>query len=266
MDGPFGIGFGPVLVLIALLGGVLWATLWLGEAAGPSRRVILSFLIRVFLPMAILLGVPLVVLGQIVTLEERLWQALIAGLVIATGWLATAIFGEIERASRKAERTRDFHKALYAEVLNTREALWGKGLAEEQGQALLERMEHDPTFTPFIPREQHDRVFHAQLDQIDVLPRQTIDAVVAFYSQVSAIAALVEDMRGDRFQQLDQERRIAMVEDYLELRQRTFVMARNILLLINAYAEGGAAKAEALSAKINSPVVDRTGPASRDRD
>tara|TARA_R110000850_G_scaffold52179_2_gene126370 strand:- start:231 stop:1031 length:801 start_codon:yes stop_codon:yes gene_type:complete len=266
LDGLLRIGFGPLLVLIAVLAGVLYAALYLGRGAGPSRRVILSFLIRVFLPIAILLGLPLVLLGQVVALEERLWQALIAGLVIATGWLATAIFAEIERAARKAERTRDFHKALYAEVLNTREALWGKGQAEDQGQALLERMEHDPTFTPFIPREQHDRVFTAQLEHIDVLPRQTIDVVVAFYSQVAAIAALVEDMRGERFQQLDQPRRIAMVEDYLELRHRTFVMGRNLLLTINAYAEGGAAKAEALSKQINNPVVDRTGPAGRGRD
>ncbi len=71
MDGLLRIGFGPLLVLIAVLAGVLYAALYLGRGAGPSRRVILSFLIRVFLPIAILLGLPLVLLGQVVALEER---------------------------------------------------------------------------------------------------------------------------------------------------------------------------------------------------
>ncbi|SFI48727.1 hypothetical protein SAMN04488095_1020 [Jannaschia pohangensis] len=260
-------GIGPVGAgaLIAVLAAGLWASLYLGPNASVSRRVILPFVLRVAFPMAVLLGVPLLVVGQVVDLEDRLWQALIAGGVIATGWLATAVFGEIERATRKAERTRDFHKALYAEVLNTLEAIWGKGEAEAQGQALLERMEEEPDFVPFIPREHHDRVFVAQLDDIDVLPRQTIDAVVAYYSQVAAIAALVEDMRGDRFQHLSQPRRIAMVADYLDLRRRTFVMGKSVLRLIHAYAEGGPAKAEALAKTLSSPGADPSGPAYRDK-
>jgi len=260
-----GISPGAAIALIAVLGTGLGLSLFWGANAAASRRVILPFVLRVAFPMAVLLGVPLLLVGQLVDLEDRLWQALIAGGVIATGWLATAVFGEIERVSRKAERTRDFHKALYAEVLNTLEAFWGKGEAEAQGQDLLDRMAEDATFVPFIPREQHDRVFTAQLEEIDVLPRQTIDAVVAYYSQIASIAALVEDMRGDRFQKLDQPRRIAMVADYLDLRRRAFYMGKNVLRLVNAYAEGGPAKADAFAKTLNTPDVDQSGPAYRDR-
>lgn len=257
----------------ALLLAALGASLWLGEDARATRRVILGFLFRVAMPMAILLGVPLLALGQIVDLEDRLWQALIAGLVIATGWLATAIFAETERAARKSERTRDFHKALFAEVQNTLSAFWDEGQAERHARELVGRMEADEDFVPFIPREQHMRVFDALMDDIEVLPRQTIDTVVTFYSHVAAIAALAEDMRGQAFRRLPQQRRIALYRDYIDMRLRAFAVGQYLLRLITAYADGGPAKAEAVALKsgagrsrpVSSPVAapsDREGPGS----
>ena len=232
-------------VLVAgLLAALLGASLYLGEDARATRRVILSFVFRVALPMAILLGLPLVALGQAVDLQDRLWQALIAGLVIATGWLATAIFAETERAARKAERTRDFHKALFAEIQNALSVFYGEGQAEPHARDLIGRMEADPSFVPFIPQEHHARVFEALAKDIEVLPRQTIDTVVAFYSHVAAIAALAEDMRGPGFRRLPQDRRIALYRHYIDMRLRAFAVGQYLLKLIAAYADGGPERAE----------------------
>lgn len=247
---------------------LLLASLWLGEDARATRRVILSFLFRVALPMAILLGLPLVALGQVVDLEDRLWQALIAGLVIATGWLATAIFAETERAARKAERTRDFHKALFAEIQNTLSVFYGEGQTDQHVDALIARMEADEDFVPFIPQEHHSRVFEALMKDIEVLPRQTIDTVVSFYSHVSAIAALAADMRGHGFRRLPQDRRIALYRHYIEMRLRAFAMGQYLLKLIAAYADGGPERAEAFAYKagargtrsINNREAGRNGP------
>ena len=258
----------PVLIAGGVAASLLAASLWLGEDARATRRVILSFVFRVALPMAILLGLPLVALGQLVDLEDRLWQALIAGLVIATGWLATAIFAETERAARKAERTRDFHKALFAEVQNALSVLYGEGQAERHAEALVARMEAEPDFVPFIPQENHSRVFEALLKDVEVLPRQTIDTVVAFYSHVSAIGTLAEDMRGQGFRRLPQDRRVALYRHYIEMRQRAFAVGQYLLKLIAAYAEGGPERAEAVARKsgafrprgVSSREAGRSGP------
>ncbi|MEM8850974.1 MAG: hypothetical protein AAGE03_13190 [Pseudomonadota bacterium] len=251
---------------------VFWAALWLGKGAEAPRRVILSFLFRVALPMSILAGVPLVLLAQLVVLEDRLWQALIAGSVIATGWLATAVFGETGRRAAKAERTRDSHKALFAEIQNALSAFYGEGQAEADAAALIDRMRADPDFVPFIPREHHDRVYGALMDEIEVLPRQTIDAVVAFYAQVAAIQFLAEDMRADGFGSLPQDRRIAIYEDYVAMRLRAFAMGQYVLKLIAAYAAGGAAAADRVARRsgargvsgLSNPDGDRTGPEDRE--
>ncbi|MEM8824528.1 MAG: hypothetical protein AAGF30_13025 [Pseudomonadota bacterium] len=257
-----------ILPAAAALALVFWAALWLGKGAEAPRRVILSFLFRVALPMSILVGVPLVLLAQVVVLEDRLWQALIAGSVIATGWLATAVFAESERRSAKAERTRDSHKALFAEIQSALSAFYGEGQAGTDSDQLIQRMQFDPDFVPFIPKEHHDTVFQALLDEIEVLPRQTIDAVVAFYALVAAIQSLAEDMRGETFRHLKQDRRIAIYQDYVAMRLRAFTMGEYVLDLIAAYADGGAAEADRVAKQagalgVNSPGAGRTGPAGR---
>lgn len=238
---------------------LLWAALYLGSGAATPRLILSQFLFRIALPMAILLGVPLLFLAQLVDLEDRLWQALIAGTVIAMGWLTTAIFSEIGRSRSKAERLRDYHKALYAEIGNTLRAMWDEGRADDYMTATVARMRRENDFVPFIPHERHDHVFDAIVEEIEVLPRQTIDALVAYYSQVKALSIMAEDMRGEYFRAtLPQERRIAMYEDYADMRRQAFILGQHALELIRAYAAGGAAAADAVIARVNSPDAARS--------
>ncbi|KMK67686.1 hypothetical protein [Puniceibacterium sp. IMCC21224] len=227
--------------------------LFLGEEARVAQGIILQFFVTIALPVLLLLGVPTVSLFAVMGADPRLWQALIAGLVIATGWLTTAIFAELGKRRTRAERLRDYHKALFAEIQDTLSAFYGEGQAQGDSDALLARMQADAEFVPLIPRESHDRVFSALLEEIEVLPRQTIDAVVSYYSLITSIMALAEDMRGDTFRTITQDRRIQMYLDYVGMRQRAYQFGEYTLRLINAYSTGGAIAAEALTQAFNSP-------------
>ena len=177
-------------------------------------------------------------------IDTRVLQAIIAGGVVALGWLVAGWQARREATRLRAEALRDAHKALFGEIRNACADYWAEGEADAHAARVFARMEADAGFTPFVPREVHDRVFVALLPRIDVLPRQTIDAIVAFYALVASIAALVEDMRGDRYPTLEAERRIAVYRAYVGMRQRAFAVGQNALKLIDAYAHGGAAEAD----------------------
>ena len=73
------------------------------------------------------------------------------------------------------------------------------------------------------------------LPDINVLPRQTIDPIVAYYSQLKSIAALVDDMRGESFKAMAQERRIAMYRDYIEMKKQALSFGRYANAVIDAF-------------------------------
>ncbi|KJS41050.1 hypothetical protein [Roseovarius sp. BRH_c41] len=243
-----------LLLLGACAAGILLVAFFVMEEAPVARRVFGQFMFVIALPLLVLVVTPLLLLATWLGVSVPIMQALIAGLVIAGGWLTGAIFNELGKAKAKAERLRDFHKAIYAEIGNALAALWDSGRAQDYARQTIDRMQREPDYIPFIPREHHDHIFDAITTQIDVLPRQTIDAVVAYYSLVKGIANLADDMRGDRFQSLSQDRRILLYSDYLEMRRQAFDTGQFALKLIKAYAADGASAAERLL--INSRDAD----------
>jgi hypothetical protein len=105
-------------------------------------------------------------------------------------------------------------------------------------------MEKEADYVPFIPREHHDHVYDAVITEIDVLPRQTIDAIVAYYSLIKSVSALADDMRGETFKTLDPPRRTAMYSDYVGMRKQAYLFGKYALRLIKAYSDGGARAAQ----------------------
>ena len=180
-------------------------------------------------------------------LDPRIWQALIAGGVVALGWLVNGWRVRQDAGRLRAERTRDAHKALFAEIREVCAAYWLDGAAEARADALMERMAREPGFVPFVARERRGRIYEAMLGEVDLLPRQTIDTVVAFYATVGAVEALAEDMRGDRYPTLAPERRLAIYRDWIAMRARALSYGQAALRIIDAYATGGAAAAERLA-------------------
>lgn len=246
------------LLLLVVAGVVLTVAMVVTEDAPVARRVFSRFVFNIALPLLIIVGVPLVALWLNTDLPEGIWQAIIAGVVIAGGWLTTAIFAELGKAKGKAERLRDYHKAIYAEIGNALFALWDEGDSERYVTEIIARMKTDDSFVPFIPREHHDHIYDAIIDEIEVLPRQTIDAIVAYYSLTKGIAALAEDMRGDAFRALPQARRITVYEDYWSMRKQAFDFGQHTLALILAYSDRGAMAAQAIADAVNSPDAARS--------
>jgi hypothetical protein len=241
------------LILLVGAGAILMIAFVAVDEAAVARRIFGQFVFTIALPLIVLLGVPLVALGAYLDLDVPIWQALIAGLVIAAGWLTSAIFQELGKARAKAERLRDYHKALYAEIGNALATLWDEGQSEGHGARTIEAMRGDAEYVPFVPREHNDHIFNAILADIDVLPRQTIDAIVSYYSLIKGINALADDMRGQGFRILPQARRILVYSDYLEMRRQAFATGQYALKLILAYADGGADGAERAKRAFSSP-------------
>ena len=247
----------PAVLALGLIAGATWLYLRTAdEEARIARDVIRRFLLNIAFPLGLGLGIPIFALAALAGVDPGLMPAFIAGLVIAMGWLTTAVFGELERKRAKEEKLRDFHKALYGEIGSALAALYADGRAQDYADEIVARMEQDHAFVPFIPRESHDRVYAAILREIEVLPRQTIDAIIAFYAMLGTMTAQAEDMRGDGFKAMSQTRRIAMYRDYINMRKRAFRLGEFTLNLISQCAKGGAKAAEAYAKGVNSPDVD----------
>lgn len=251
------LGYAIAAILIAAVAVLPWRVMESGRAA---QRVFTQFLFVILLPLTVIMGSVLFVLGLAVDLDERVWAAVIAGVVIASGWLTTAIFAALDQSRDRAERTRDYHKALYAEIGNALASLYQEGASDRYGQEIVERMQADPAFVPFIPKSHFDHVFDGLVDNIEALPRQTIDAVVAYYTLIKSISAFEADMRGARFQGLEGDRKILIYQDYLGMRKRAFELGQDALRLIKAYSDGGPAAADAKLKELNTRVADPRSP------
>ncbi|SFP17078.1 hypothetical protein [Tranquillimonas alkanivorans] len=181
--------------------------------------------------------------------EVRVQQATIAAVVVAAGWFMGFLLREIGQQLSRSERLRDAHRALYAEIQHN---LGNLGTAEELqgfGQEMLGRIRDADGFVPFIPRERNDTVFRALVSEIHILPRTSIDPVVQYYSQLAALDALVDDMRGDSFKTMSPLRRADIYTDYIGIKLRLIEYGNEALATIDAYAKGGRRKARRVSEK-----------------
>lgn len=193
-------------------------------------------------------------------LESRVVQALVAGIVVAVGWIVNGGNNRREAARLRAEKLRDYHRAIYAEIACYLDNLGSRDALERYRDEIVSRMEADESYVPFIPREQNDRIFQALVGEINILPRATIDPIVVYYNLLQALDALVEDMRSGSFSDLDQSRRVVMYRDYVDLKIQAFEDGHYALRMIAAFADGGrdAAREEEarIARELSSPDVD----------
>lgn len=178
--------------------------------------------------------------------------AVISGLINVAGWVITFRQARRLERDRREEKVIDLQSALLAEIRSDLQALrdvdFDRDLAELS--ARLRAPAEDGSYTPFVPRESDSPIFSAIVQDIAVLPNAVIDPVVLYYRQRETIANFTEDLRAERFSALPQERKLAMMTDYLRLKAYAGQLA----------ADAGAAleRSLGLPASISNRAEDRS--------
>ncbi|MFQ6547819.1 hypothetical protein AADZ90_007665 [Aestuariibius sp. 2305UL40-4] len=193
------------------------------------------------------------------TLDPRIWQAVIAGVFVAGGWIVNGSQNRRRSLRMRQERLRDVHRALFAEIganlqtLGTEEDLWASSAA------VVERMRKGAVqgepYLPFVVRDRKDEVFASIIGEIHILPRTTIDAVVAYYAQLKVIADVTEDLRGESFAALPVERQIKLYEDLTGMKVLAIAFGNHALRMIDTYARDGKQAAQALDQELKKETV-----------
>ena len=146
--------------------------------------------------------------------------ALVGLLGVVLGVILSNSAVRLLDAMRRRERVRDVQTALRAEIRSDLNRLGGIDRVEHL-DAVIERIEGSEltpqSYTPFVPRESDSVVFDAIASEIHLLPTETVDAVVLYFKQVKTIAQFVEDLRGNRFQTLEVDRKVSMYQDYFDM-------------------------------------------------
>jgi len=154
----------------------------------------------------------------------------------------TVIFGAFRDGyfdgKRRRERMKDIQIALLAEIRAYVAGLRRDDLDEFE-PFMVNRMESDESFVPFILREKNDSVFQAILPDIHILPESSIDPVVVYYSQVVAIAEMAIDMRSKVFAELDKERRIEVYRNFIAMKKLAIILGEEAECMLKLYITSG---------------------------
>ncbi len=178
-------------------------------------------------------------------LAPQAQAALIAGLFLAAGWWVVAWQGRKRDAKLRAERVRDVQRALFAEIRAHLAALKRDDIGV-YGARIQERILSEPGFFPFIPTEHNDAIFRAIVGELHVLPRDTVDPIVLYYSQLNAIGAIIADLRGLDVEKIGKQRAAAIYHDYISMKIEAMELAENALQSIRDNIDG-TTSAESLS-------------------
>jgi hypothetical protein len=180
-------------------------------------------------------------------LSPQAQQAVIAGVFLAAGWWVVALQNRRRDANLRAERVRDVQRAIFAEI-RAYLAVLRRDNVGEYGAAIKERILTEASFFPVIPTEHNDALFKAIIGDIHVLPRDTVDPVVLYYSQLNAISAMISDLRELDVAKIDAERAAGMYHDYISMKIEALELGEQALEAIGASLNGrGAAHRRKIS-------------------
>jgi len=178
--------------------------------------------------------------------------AVISSAVTALGWLVAHRQSIRLEKLRRDERVQDVQTAVLAEIRANLAQLQRIDL-EQDADAVAGRIRDGAgqakPFTPFVPSEVDTFVLNAIVSDIHILPTDVIDDVIVYYRQVRAIANLVDDLRSDRYQTLEADRKIEVYRDYIGL-------------LVHARTLGEQAVKVLLGDNLNSSAAGRSAPRS----
>lgn len=162
--------------------------------------------------------------------------ALISAAVAFALWLANARREAGREARRRRERAADVRLALRAEILAHAWPLEAEDLDADLA-AMRARIEAEPGFFPFVPREPTPSVYAALVGEIHLLPMRAVGPVVAFYAQTDATGKFAEDLRDRRVSRLDAERRATLYGDFIQMKAAALRLAREAVAALDSGAQ-----------------------------
>jgi hypothetical protein len=190
--------------------------------------------------------------------------ALIGGTFLALGWIVNGWQNRRRDRALRDERVRDVQRALFAEIRAYLAALKRDDIAI-YGDEVARRIETEEGFFPVIPTERNDTVFRAIVSDIHILPRASVDPVVLYYSQISVIHAMIDDLRALDLERIGPQRGAAMYRDYIALKLQAIVLGEDALLLMGAHLDGGPERVAAIEA-VRGVTADLSGQQKPDPD
>jgi len=151
--------------------------------------------------------------------------AAISALVAILLWLANRAWERRAAERVRHERIRDIQQALRAEIRAHIDQLRDSDL-DGHWQFMRARIlnETGERFVPIVPRETHDTIFSAMIGDLALLPPRVVEPVVLYYAQITSIANLAEDMRGERFADIAPDRMAAMYGHFIEMKKTALGM------------------------------------------
>ncbi|WBU59043.1 hypothetical protein [Paracoccus albus] len=170
-------------------------------------------------------------------LAPQAQSAMIAGLFLAAGWWVVAWQSRRRDAKHRADRVRDVQRALFAEI-RAYLAVLQRDQIEEYGAEIAQRIEEEDGYFPVIPTEHNDAIFRAIVAELHILPRDTVDPIVLYYSQLNAIGAMITDLRSLDLVKIGPERAAAMYRDYISMKLGAIELGESALAAIQSNVDG----------------------------
>lgn len=187
-------------------------------------------------------------------LAAILLAAVVSAVVTVLGWFVAFRRDDRAQARRRAdeianerrrrlERRLDFQIAIRAEIWANIYQLEADDLeADADAKALRFSSEKNVLgrsrpWMPLIVREKRDMVFEALVNEIQILPSETIRPVIFYYSTIRAAALFAEDLRDPGFALRSAEVRALAYRDYIDMKKKALEFGQEAVEALTAEIE-----------------------------
>jgi hypothetical protein len=208
-----------------------------GALSREARRVILRT-VAVAVPAGLLLAAAILAtlpLAATAGDPTRLWQAGIAGGIIAFGWVFTFAIGELRSEQARRAREKEMLVAIREEILDALGDIQRDDL--RQMSADLEESiltgEGGGPYHPFTTTAKQMTVFEALSSDSALLPRRPLPAIIAYQAQARDVLTLSRDLQRDEFRSLPAARRARLYRHFMSMRIEAEDLAIDAVRAIN---------------------------------
>jgi hypothetical protein len=152
-------------------------------------------------------------------IESAVIAVVISSLVTVAGWYIALNHERRREAERRQERIWDYQTALLSDIRSTSAQFAHVDIDRHLADvvSLIQHAPDDRPYTPFVPRAPGSIMWNSIAQEVHILPNEVIDPVVLFFSQLETIRLFAEDLRTERFAQLEKHRKTAMYSDYIRM-------------------------------------------------